>query len=117
MKALTDEQIATIRTRRRNGAKVMELAIEYHVHYRTIENYCKGIKRAISADIADASAESEGKMNYKKFQETLIKAKMAAIKAAKGDDGGTANLDTVTISLPRAREEKVIRAAVMLEYM
>jgi hypothetical protein len=51
------------------------------------------------------------KMNYKKLQETLIKAKMAAIKAAKGDDGGTANLDTVTISLPRAREEKVIRAA------
>ena len=45
MKALTDKQIIEVQTKRRNGAKVMELAIEYHVHYRTIENYCRGMQR------------------------------------------------------------------------
>lgn len=38
------EVIAEIRRKRANGAKVMQLAIEYFVHYRTIKNYCKGIK-------------------------------------------------------------------------
>ena len=30
--------------------------------------------------------------------------------AARGEDGGTANLDTVTLSLPSANEKKVIEA-------
>ena len=42
--AYPPETIAEIRRKRANGAKVMQLAIEYFVHYRTIENYCKGIK-------------------------------------------------------------------------
>lgn len=50
-------------------------------------------------------------MNYKKLTDDLISAGKAAIEAAKGEDGGTANLDTVTVELPRAREEKVIQAA------
>ncbi len=50
-------------------------------------------------------------MDYKKLTDDLIKAKEAAIEAAKGKDGGTANLDTVTIELPRAREDKVHQAA------
>lgn len=48
--------------------------------------------------------------DYKKLTEDLIKAKQAAEEAAKGEDGGTANLDTMTIELPRARETKVIEA-------
>lgn len=43
-KAYPDSVIEEIRNKRKNGAKVMELAIEYFVHYRTIENYCKGVK-------------------------------------------------------------------------
>ena len=43
-KAYDEKTIAEIREKRRNGAKVMQLAIEYFVHYRTTENYCKGIK-------------------------------------------------------------------------
>lgn len=43
-KAYDEKTIAEIREKRRNGAKVMQLAIEYYVHYRTIENYCKGIR-------------------------------------------------------------------------
>lgn len=43
-KAYDEKTIAEIREKRRNGVKVMQLAIEYFVHYRTIENYCKGIK-------------------------------------------------------------------------
>ncbi len=49
--------------------------------------------------------------DYKKLTEDLIKARCFAEEAAKGDDGGTANLDTMTISLPRARESKVVEAA------
>lgn len=41
----SDEVIRDIREQRRNGATVMELAAKYFVHYRTIENYCKGVKR------------------------------------------------------------------------
>lgn len=46
-------------------------------------------------------------MNYDKLEKTLIKAKEAAIEASKGEDGGTANMDTVTIRLPRASEKKI----------
>lgn len=45
---------------------------------------------------------------YKKLYEDLVKAKEAAIEAAKGEDGGSANLDTLTIRLPRYKEDKVI---------
>lgn len=48
--------------------------------------------------------------DYKKLTEDLIRARLAAEEAAKGEDGGTANLDTMTISLPHARENKVIGA-------
>ena len=33
-----------------------------------------------------------------------------ALKSVVGDDGGSANLDCLTISLPRLKEEKVIDA-------
>lgn len=49
-------------------------------------------------------------MNYKKLTEDLIKAREAAEKAVKGEDGGSANMDCMTISLKGAREEKVIQA-------
>ncbi|SCG82682.1 hypothetical protein DW1_1109 [Proteiniborus sp. DW1] len=49
-------------------------------------------------------------IDYKKLTEDLIMAKQAAEEAAKGEDGGTANLDTMTIKLPRANENKVIEA-------
>jgi hypothetical protein len=49
-------------------------------------------------------------MDYKKLAEDLIKARLAAEEAAKGEDGGTANLDTMTIRLHRANEKKVIEA-------
>ena len=49
-------------------------------------------------------------MNYKKLTEDLIKAKLTAIEAGKGEDGGTANLDTMTIRLPQEIEKKVIEA-------
>lgn len=48
--------------------------------------------------------------DYKKLTEDLIKAKLAGEEAAKGEDGGTANLDTMTLKLPRANEKKVIEA-------
>ena len=50
-------------------------------------------------------------MDYIKLTKDLINAKLAAIEAAKGDDGGSANLDTVTIRLPRAREVNIKKAA------
>ncbi len=40
----------------------------------------------------------------------MIEAKQAALKSVIGDDGGSANLDCLTLSLPRLREEKVIEA-------
>jgi hypothetical protein len=49
-------------------------------------------------------------IDYKKLTANLIKAKEAAEEAAKGEDGGSANLDTMTIKLPRANEKKVIEA-------
>jgi hypothetical protein len=51
------------------------------------------------------------KIDYRKLTEDLRKARIAAQEASKGEDGGTANLDTVTIELPRAREERVEQAA------
>lgn len=50
-------------------------------------------------------------MDYYKLTEDLIKARLAAEDAAKGEDGGSANLDTVTIKLLRSREDKVKDAA------
>jgi hypothetical protein len=49
-------------------------------------------------------------IDYKKLTTDLIKAREAAEEAGKGEDGGTANLDTMTISIPRANEKKVIEA-------
>ena len=48
------------------------------------------------------------KMDYERLTEYLIDARLAAEEASKGEDGGTANLDTMTIRLPRANEKKVI---------
>jgi len=39
---------------------------------------------------------------------SLEKARIAGIEAAKGDDGGSANMDSVFLRVPRAREEKVL---------
>ena len=50
-------------------------------------------------------------MDYKKFTEDLVKSRIAAEEAEKGEDGGSANLDTLTIKLLRSREEKVKEAA------
>jgi hypothetical protein len=47
---------------------------------------------------------------YERLTNDLIQAKEAAIKVAKGDDGGTVNLDCMTLSIPRAREAKVLEA-------
>ena len=44
-KAHDDATINEILERRANGEKVMQLALEYNVHYRTIENYCKDLRR------------------------------------------------------------------------
>jgi len=45
MKILTDEQIEQVRKEYASGKTDIELANKYLVHYRTIQNYCKGIKR------------------------------------------------------------------------
>jgi hypothetical protein len=50
------------------------------------------------------------KYDYKKLTEDLKRAKEAGEIAARGEDGGTANLDTLTLSIPRANERKVIEA-------
>ena len=50
-------------------------------------------------------------MNYKQLTSDLRAARVAAVKASQGKDGGSANFDTVTIELPRAREVKVEEAA------
>jgi len=49
-------------------------------------------------------------MDYVKLTEDLIKARLAAEEAGKGEDGGTANRNTMTIKLPSANEKKVIEA-------
>lgn len=49
-------------------------------------------------------------IDYKKLTADLIKARVAAEEAAKGEDGGTANLDTMTIKLPNAFEASVLKA-------
>lgn len=49
-------------------------------------------------------------IDYKKLTADLTRARIAAEEAAKGEDGGTANLDCMTIKLPRANEKKVIEA-------
>lgn len=51
-----------------------------------------------------------GKIDYKKLTQDLIIAKNAAINSIKNDDGGSANLDCLSITLPRYREEKVVEA-------
>ena len=48
--------------------------------------------------------------DYQKLTEDLIEAKEKALESVVGDDGGSANLDCLTISLPRLKEEKVIEA-------
>jgi hypothetical protein len=39
--ALDDSTIEEIRRRKRAGETTMQLALVFHVHYRTIENYCR----------------------------------------------------------------------------
>lgn len=50
-KIYEEDVIQKIRQERANGAKVMELAQKYIVHYRTIENYCRK-PQAINAHTA-----------------------------------------------------------------
>lgn len=47
---------------------------------------------------------------YDKLVKDLIEAREASIEAGKSEDGGTANLDSVFLRLPRKREEKVLEA-------
>lgn len=48
--------------------------------------------------------------DYKKLTEDLIEAKELALGVVVGDDGGSANLDRLALSLPRLKEDNVIRA-------
>ena len=48
--------------------------------------------------------------DFKKLTNDLIEAKEAARLAMTGDDGGTANLDCMTLALPRLNKEKVVGA-------
>lgn len=47
---------------------------------------------------------------YDSLAKDLIESRQASIEAGKGDDGGTANLDSVFLGLPRWREDKVLEA-------
>lgn len=47
---------------------------------------------------------------YDKLTKILAIAREASIEAGKGEDGGTANLDSVFLRLPRWREKKVLEA-------
>ncbi|ADZ84477.1 hypothetical protein [Cellulosilyticum lentocellum] len=49
-------------------------------------------------------------IDYKKLTDDLVKAREAAEKAVTGEDGGTANLDSLTLKLKGYREVKVIEA-------
>lgn len=48
--------------------------------------------------------------DYQKFTKDLAEAEKISKDAMTGDDGGTANLDCMTIRLPRLPEKKVIAA-------
>ena len=50
------------------------------------------------------------KVDWDKLVEDLKIGKELAELAAQGEDGGSANLDTVYIRLPRQRESKVMKA-------
>ena len=43
-KAHSEETIAKIREEYAQGKTTLELAVKYHVHYRTITNYCRGVR-------------------------------------------------------------------------
>ena len=43
-KAHSEETIAKIRQEYAQGKTTLELAVKYHVHYRTITNYCRGVR-------------------------------------------------------------------------
>jgi hypothetical protein len=47
---------------------------------------------------------------YDKLAQDLIEAREASIEAGKGEDGGSANFDSVFLRLPHWREEKVLEA-------
>lgn len=49
-------------------------------------------------------------IDYEKLTKDLIKAREAAEEVAEGEDGGTANLDCMTLKLKGYREQKVIEA-------
>lgn len=48
--------------------------------------------------------------DYQKFTYHLREAKEKALEVVTGDNGGSANLDRLAISLPRLKEEKVIES-------
>lgn len=48
--------------------------------------------------------------DYEKFTNDLIEAKEKALESVISDDGGSANLDRLAISLPQLKEEKVVEA-------
>ena len=50
------------------------------------------------------------RFDYKKLTEDLVEAKALALGVVTGDNGGSANLDKLALSLPRLREDNVIKA-------
>jgi hypothetical protein len=47
-------------------------------------------------------------LDKKQFVQDLVEARKIGEEAAKGDDGGSANLDSVFLEVPRLKEETVI---------
>lgn len=67
----------------------------------------------ISGEVAESinPRKEVGSMDYNKLTADLILANNEACQAAElTDDGGTANLDSVFLRVPRAREAKVLEA-------
>ena len=54
--------------------------------------------------------EKMGKTDYAKLTADLKKGLEKAREAAKGDDGGSANLDACFLQIPGAREKDVVKA-------
>lgn len=48
--------------------------------------------------------------DYKRLTETATEARKQATEAAKGDDGGTCNMDSIFLCLKRVNEEETNKA-------
>lgn len=91
MKALEQWQIDDIRKQKSAGKTDMQLAQQYNVHYRTIQNYCKDIKSPMQDelekqgyDIKVISTTPGKTLNFKDVTQ-IVKGK-EWIKIYKGDE-------------------------------